>query len=34
MRRERGQGLLAVVHDGDLRAFDRVVELRSGQLPG
>jgi ABC-type transport system involved in cytochrome bd biosynthesis fused ATPase/permease subunit len=28
--RERGQELLAVVHDGDLR--DRVVELRGGRL--
>jgi predicted flap endonuclease-1-like 5' DNA nuclease len=24
--------LLAVVDDGDLRAFDRVVELRGGRL--
>jgi thiol reductant ABC exporter CydC subunit len=31
--RSRGQGLLAIVHGpGDLEAFDRVVELRAGQL--
>ncbi len=30
--RERGQGLLAIVHEGDLAAFDRVVELRGGRL--
>jgi thiol reductant ABC exporter CydC subunit len=30
--RARGQGLLAVVHGDDLRAFDRVVELRGGRL--
>jgi ATP-binding cassette subfamily C protein CydC/ATP-binding cassette subfamily C protein CydCD len=30
--RARGQGLLAIVHDDALEAFDRVHELRAGQL--
>ena len=33
--RERGQGLLAIVHAGDLSAFDRVLEpVRRSTQPG
>ena len=28
--RQSGKGLLAIVHDGDLSSFDRVLELRDG----
>ncbi len=30
--RRNGQGLLAIVHDGELSAFDRVLELRAGRV--